>query len=275
MFRAIARFFKSIGYLLTGKVDNQTRNLNRDANVIRAKFDEIGNGQRQSVRDYTSAIATIISQQEKKKQRLHKLSEEQVQIERRKSGAIALAKKTAADLKKSGKTSEEIKQDPTYTRCLAGFQDLSSSFEKVVSEISELENDIQRYQEQINNHKVNLTRLKNRIEKTKKEAADTVADVISAQEERKMNEVLAGISVDGTARELEEMREMRNQVKAEARVTSELAGTDVQNQMAEFDSFALESTASDEFADLIGLEDDSVSETPVNDTESRESDGTL
>ena len=41
MFGAIARWFKAIGYLLTGRIDSARRTIDSDPHVMRAKYDQI------------------------------------------------------------------------------------------------------------------------------------------------------------------------------------------------------------------------------------------
>jgi len=49
------------------------------------------------------------------------------------------------------------------------------------------------------------------------------------------------------------MRNLRQEVKAEARISSELAGTDTRLQEAEFLEYARSTSGSDEFEALVGL----------------------
>ena len=65
--------------------------------------------------------------------------------------------------------------------------------------------------------------------------------------------MLSGISTDGSSEELQRLRQMRQELKAEARISKELAGTDTKAQEAEFLEYARKSTASSEFDSLIGL----------------------
>ena len=56
----------------------------------------------------------------------------------------------------------------------------------------------------------------------------------TAEEEKEIADTISGIAQDGTAKELQQMRELRQQIKAEARISRELAGTDTRAQEAEF-----------------------------------------
>jgi hypothetical protein len=81
-----------------------------------------------------------------------------------------------------------------------------------------------------------------------------VADIITAKQERDLADTLAGIAKDGSAEELQRLRQMRQELRAEARISKEMAGTDVRAQEAEFLDYARRSTVSTEFDALLGLE---------------------
>ena len=65
--------------------------------------------------------------------------------------------------------------------------------------------------------------------------------------------MISGISNDRTSEELQELRDIRDQAKATARVSREMAGTDVARSEAEFLDYATKSAADTEFDALIGL----------------------
>jgi len=255
MFKAIGRFFRAIGYLLTGKVDKQTDKLQRDPTVIKAQFARIVQEKKASIQEYMSAVAQLVAQEEKKTQMVKRLSEELKRLRNLQAGAGGKAKERAVELKTKGVPVEQIKSDAAILQAKAAFADFGSTIEEKEARIAELEGDIAGYTDRIKNHKVQLQSLQRDIDKIKDEAADTVADMITATEEKQLNDVLAGISEDGTGAELEKMRELRNQAKAEAKVASELAGTDSKRLEAEYEAFAAANVANEEFDDLLGLDE--------------------
>ena len=95
------------------------------------------------------------------------------------------------------------------------------------------------------------------MDKLKAEQAETVADIITAKEEREISDMISGIAEDGMAEELQRMRDLRQQVKANARISKELAGTDTKTQEAEFLEYARHSANTSEFDALIGLAEES------------------
>lgn len=254
MLRAIGRFFRAVLYLFTGKVDKQTEKLQKDPTVIKATFAEIIREKKASIQQYMSAVAQLVSQQEKKSQMIKRLSDEVNRLRNLQAGAGGKAKERAADLRAQGLPAEKIKTDAQILQAKAAYADFGSTLEEKEARIAELEADVTSYADRIKNHQVQLQSLQRDIDKIKDEAADTVADMITATEEKQLNDVLAGISEDGTGAELERMRELRNQAKAEARVASELAGTDSKRLEAEYEAHAAAHQANSEFDELLGLD---------------------
>ena len=253
MFKAVTRWFKAIGYILTGQIDAARRVIDTNPHVIKAKYDEIVRDKISRIHQYKQAVAGLIAQEEKKIAKIKNLTEEVTNLERLKAGALAKAKQTVQQLKNSGKSEEDIHANEDYKRCLIAFKDFSSTLAEKQERITEMEQDVGEYRKTISDHKVQLQQLLREVDKVKSEAADTVADVITAKQENELAETLAGIAQDGTAEELQNLRDMRQELRAEAKITKELAGTDTKAQEAEFLEFARQNQSTSEFDALIGL----------------------
>lgn len=253
MFRALGRWIKAVMYLLTGQIDAARRTLDTNPHVMRAKYDEIVREKTNRIQQYKQAVAGLIAQQENKLAKVKVLTEEVGKLERLKAGALAKAKQQVKVLQGRGVAKDAIQQDEDYKKCLSAYNDFTSTLQEKQDRIAELEGDIEQYGNSIKDHKVQLQQLARDIDKIKAEAVDAVADVITARQERELSDALAGIAEDGTAKELERMRQLRREVKAEARISKELAGTDTKAQEAAFLDYARQSVASDEFDQLVGL----------------------
>jgi len=68
MFKAIGRWIKAVGYLLTGQIDSARRVLDTNPHVIRAKYDAIVEEKIARIHQYKQAVAGLIAQEEKKTQ---------------------------------------------------------------------------------------------------------------------------------------------------------------------------------------------------------------
>jgi phage shock protein A len=253
MFSAIGRWIKSIILLLTGRVDSSRRGLDLNPHVVRARYDQIVREKTDRIQQYKQAVAGLISQQVMKMSKVKTISEEVERLERLRTGALAKAKQTVAKLQGEGKTMDEIKVNEDYMRCLAAYNDFSSTLEEKKKRIVELEEDLAGYSKNIKEHKVQLEALLREIDKLKAETAEAVTDIITAKDERDIADTLAGIAQDGTAEELQRLRQMREEAKAGARISKELAGIDTRSREAEFLEYAQKSASSTEFDTLIGL----------------------
>ncbi len=250
---AIWRYVKSFLYLITGQIDKSRRALDSNPNVMKAKFDDIIKSKVDQIHTYKQAVATLIAQQEKKMAKVKALTQDVRKLENLKAGALAMAKQTVAKLQGEGKTKEEVHADPEYKKCLTAYNDFAATLIEKQDHIKDLEGDIGEYDASIGNHKINLQQLQRDIEKLKSEAADAVADVITSKEERDLADMLNGISKDGMGKELEDMRNLRHEMRAEARVSREMAGTESKVQEAKFLEYARSNTGTDVFDSLLGM----------------------
>ena len=253
MFGALVRWFKAVGYLLTGQIDSARRVIDTNPHVVRAKYDQIVRDKVSQIHIYKQAVASLIAQQENKIAIVKRLTEDVQQLERLRSGALAKAKQTVEQLQKAGKTKEDVHSSEDYKKCLAAYNDFSSTLAEKQSRITEAEGDIESYRKNIADHKVQLQQLLRDVEKVRAEASDAVADIITAKQEKDIADTLSGIAKDGSAEELQRLRQLRQEVRAEARISKEMAGTDTKAQEAEFLEYARKSAASSEFDALLGL----------------------
>ncbi|MEM9417635.1 MAG: hypothetical protein AAGA25_01100 [Planctomycetota bacterium] len=249
---------------MTGRIDRARKELSKNPHVVQATYDRIVREKKDRIQQYKDAVARMIAQQEKKAARIKQLTEDVTKLEQLKEGAAAKARILVKDLQGQGLSMEQIKQHPEYTKCMTAFNDFTSTEEEKSSHITELEGDVTELGTTIEGHKVQLQQLLREIDKLKEEANEAVADMITSKEEEEIADMISGISEDRTSQELTEMRELRQEQKAQARIAREMAGTDTMRQEAEFLEYARTSGSTDEFDKLIGLADetDTKSATP-------------
>ncbi|MEZ6119505.1 MAG: hypothetical protein R3C28_23460 [Pirellulaceae bacterium] len=250
MFRAIGKYFRALGYLLTGRIDSARQALSQNPAVVQATYDRVIQEKTKRIHEYKNAVGAMIAQEEKKKTTLKRLTEEIAKLKKLRDGAAAMAKKV---VEKHNGNIEAVKADPEYVKCQAAFKDFSSTLAEKEAHCHELEEDITEFETNIAGHKTQLQSLLRDIEKIRQEKHETVAEMLTAKEEKEIADMLSGISKDRTNEELQEMRELRDQAKATARVSREMAGVDSQRMEAEFLDFATKNEADSEFDALIGL----------------------
>ncbi|MDE0401401.1 MAG: hypothetical protein OYL97_17330 [Candidatus Poribacteria bacterium] len=251
MANGFTRFFKAIWYTLTGRAHESADRMMENPEAVRGAYEDIINDKKGNIQRYKQAIGQLIALVEQKRSAVKNLTDEVERLEELKSGAIAKAQQTAAELQGEGLTQEEIKQHGEYTRCVNAYQDFNSNLQEKTGNITELENEIEGAQADIESHKLQITNLHRDLDKIKSEQSEAVADLITAREQEEIADMLSGISMDGTSAELTRMREIREKAKARSKVAQELAGTDSKSEEEEFLTAARASATSDEFDTLI------------------------
>ena len=251
MANGFTRFFKAIWYTLTGRAHEQADRLMENPEAVRGAYEDIIRDKQGNIQRYKEAIGQLIALVEQKKTSLKGLTDDIEKLEKMKAGAIAKAKTTAAELQNAGTPDEEIKQHPDYVRCVSSYNDFHSTLDEKNARIVELEQDIERAQGDIESHKLQITGLHRDLDKIKTEQSEAVADLITANEQENIADMLSGISTDGTSAELSRMREIRERAKGRSKVAQELAGTDSRAEEEEFLAAANTTSATDEFDSLI------------------------
>ena len=251
MANGFTRFFKAIWYTLTGRAHESADRMMENPEAVRGAYEDIINDKKGNIQSYKQAIGQLIALVEQKKTAVKNLTDEVDRLEELKAGAIAKAQQTAAQLQGDGLSQEEIKVHAEYTRCVTAYQDFNSNLVEKSGRITELENEIEGAQADIESHKLQITNLHRDLDKIKSEQSEAVADLITAREQEEISDMLSGISMDGTSAELTRMREIREKAKARSKVAQELAGTDSKSEEEEFLTAARSSATSDEFDALI------------------------
>ena len=251
MANGFTRFFKAIWYTLTGKAHESADRMMENPEAVRGAYEDIINDKKGNIQRYKAAIGQLIALVEQKRSTVKSLTDEVERLEELKSGAIAKAQQAAAQLQGEGLSQEEIKVHGEYTRCVTAYQDFNSNLTEKTGRITELENEIEGAQSDIESHKLQITSLHRDLDKIKSEQSEAVADLITAREQEEIADMLSGISMDGTSAELTRMREIREKAKARSVVAQELAGTDSKSEEEEFLTAARSSATNDEFDSLI------------------------
>jgi len=224
MFRAIARCLRAVGYLLIGRIDAAPAATTTSPDPVGAAFDRILEEKKRRIQQYKDAMAGMIVQNERKEAELKRQSEEVARLETLRAAAAALARKV---VDRHGGNIEAVKNDPDYLKSRTAYSDFSSTLHEMGARIAALEEDVKGLHNTLQGHKVQLQLLLSDLEQIGQEKHETLADLITACEERELADLLAGISEHRIAKDLEKMRDLRDNARARSRVLRDLAGLDV------------------------------------------------
>lgn len=241
------QFIKTVFYYVSGAFLFSSEKMGRNANVMRAEYESVIRDKQTKAQQISNAVSGVEAQRIKTMDELEKVTKEVEELEEDRQGAIALAKK------KAGKIGpEKAATDTEILKWMSLYNDATSTLEEKKSRIAELEERAEQLQKAVSSHVVSLTAIKNEIEKLAAEKNEAIADVVTASEIANINNTVAGISADGSAAQLESLRNRRRQAKADVSISGLIAGTDTSTNRAELRKAARDSKGAEAFLDLIG-----------------------
>lgn len=254
MFRAISRYVRAFFALITGGLDSMRQTLNENKHVISATYDEIIEDQRKRVVSMSDAIGGMIQSEQRKVNKIEELSKRMGENEELRDGAVAMIEELKKDYDLNTEEGiEALKSSSEYIEASTAYESLTKDIDDDQSTITELEEALAEDRVQLSNYKSQLGTMKDQIDKIKSEKHETIAQVEASKQEREVNDLINNISRDTSSDRLREMRETRDRVKSQAKVSRELAGTETNSRREKFKNFARKRKSASEFDKLLGL----------------------
>ncbi|APJ02856.1 PspA/IM30 family protein [Silvanigrella aquatica] len=208
-FDSLGRFFSSVFGLAEGKTQRATdKMVTSSPDAIRSQFRKTKEDWSKDYQEMREAVAELIRIREMKSEEVKKISRESEELQQKMAGAIELYKKTPDE------------------RYKAAYTQLADKAEKNEQRVKELEAEIDEQHQGIERYKVRLLELQTQIDSLNKEEAETVADIVSSQKIKELNDRLSGLSVDSSSKNLEAIRNARQKSKAVAKLSTELTGVE-------------------------------------------------
>lgn len=202
MVNNVTHFFKAIWYKLTGHAHDQIDGFMENPKTVRNAYEVIIRYKRGNIQRYKLAIGIQLGLIREKENSLESLTANVNELEKMKSAAIAKMKTIAAKLQKAGTPDEEIEQHPDYVRCVTASNNFDATLEKKNAYIAKLKKEIERAQEDIESHKLQLTTLHRDLDNIAMELSEVIADYSSKRKQKEIADMLSGIGIDDTPAEL-------------------------------------------------------------------------
>lgn len=206
---SLGRFLKSALGLAQGKTERMTDQMvSANADTIRSQFRKTREDWNRDYQEMRNAIAELINIREMKIEEARKLSKECEELQQKMNGAIELYKKNPDERYKSA------------------YGQLAQKCEENEQRVQALESEVDEQQKAIEKYKMRLRDLQTQIDSLNKEESETVADIVSSQKIKELNDRLSGVSLDTSSKNLEVIRAARQKSKAVAKLSSELTNTE-------------------------------------------------
>ncbi|RKU14614.1 hypothetical protein C6503_14875 [Candidatus Poribacteria bacterium] len=204
MANSITRFFTAIWYKLTGRTHDQIDRFMENPKTVRNAYEVIIRYKRGNIQRYKQAIGMLLGLVREKENSLAHLAANITELKKMKVAAIAKTKTIAAELQKAEIPAEEIEQHPDYVRCVTASNDFDATLEKKNARVVKLKREIERAQEDIESHKLQLTILHRDLDNMATELSEVVADYSTERMQEEVVDMLSDIGIDSTSAELTE-----------------------------------------------------------------------
>lgn len=205
-FQSISRFFTSFFGLAQGKTERMTdKMVSANADTIRAQFRKTKEDWTRDYQEMRNAIAELIAVRDQKKFDVQKLQIENDEISQKMQGAVALYQQHPDE-----------KYKEAYARLADRREDNENRVQALQKQITEQSQGIDVY-------KKRLIELQQQIDSLTKEEAETVADIVSSQKIKELNDRFQGVSTEGVSKNLQAVREVRQKLNTVAKISTEMS----------------------------------------------------
>jgi chromosome segregation ATPase len=258
------RLLRALWNKIMGVFGGVAESIEEDPDVIAATYDASIKQSKNRVAATRSVIAKLMSIQEKRRAALNNLTASIDKLNKIKAGATAEAKSVVQRMQAQGATPDQIKANSDIIAARAAVANAESQIAKKLTESSQKEEEIRSLEAKLNGLKADLQSMEKNASNLSQEKESAIADVITAKEMAKVNDLISGVSQEATDVALERAREATMNVVNKAKLASEMAGLDANRQDDKYIYAAEQAQSDSEFDALIGLETKVSSETPLD-----------
>lgn len=179
MVRSVSAFFKSFTRKFKGKTKVPKLRGEIDTEMLRFAYEVLIQHKKESIQHYKLATAKLIALVENRKHSLPNITDAINNLENSLKKVKNKTDTLTVELQQSGKSQEEIEQDPDYIRFQSNYVAILSNLDEKNARLSKLQQDIRKVEDKIESFKHQITQLHREINKLQEEQSDTIHDHLS------------------------------------------------------------------------------------------------
>jgi chromosome segregation ATPase len=233
MFRSIVRFITTLGGLLSTKIDEETDSIATTPSGISSAYRSARNSWTRQYQEVRDAVSQLMMVMEQKSADIKRIEKEQQELEIKKRGAV----------EKFRQTREEKYQTL--------FQDMHNKLGENDQRLLTLNAEVKDLQGQVANYKKRLLEMDAQIKDLDRKEAEAIADIVSSKQIVELNDRMANLGTSLQDENLQAIERTRQRLKARAKLSDELAGTDRSALEAEVMAAGMTDNAMDEFNKML------------------------
>ena len=256
IFRSLYRYIVTLGGLIEGDISGRTDDLVSTPSGIKATFQKTREEWTKQYAEVREAVAQLMMVLNQKHKRIEELSREAEQVKTKLKGAVAQFKAT---------------NDAAYQKA---FTDLFNRDKAIAAEQEKLSDEVVELRNKVEVYKAKLKEMQARISDLQKQESEAIADIVSSTQIVKLNDRLNSVSTELDDQNLRAIRQRREMLMSQAKLSGELAGPELErNVEEELLAAGMKSEAADVFAAMLAEEtkqDPETAEAEAQDTRQRD-----
>lgn len=252
MIKAIVKLFKTIGYALSGRINQISEIWGEDPHVIGEKYNRIIDEKKARYKTITRAVSRLMTSLDKKERQLSEYRDQAENKEKILKGAKIAGQRLSRELKSEGIDIEAIKNNEKIKDYAARSADARSSLTLLEGDIKNTGNEIEEDAQELVRFERDIKQMQRDFSSLLQERDRAMARVSSARERKELYQMKTGISDDQTSELLREVRDSVSNVENLTKLAAKTTG--YESKQDEEDLIALAQTGGDEdFFSEIGL----------------------
>ncbi len=249
----IGRFFTALGSILSLGFLRRAERIERNPEVVGMEYDDIIKEKKTAAVGIKNAVGALIAQQETSNATVERIKDEiEILVEER-DGALALAQERMKELRAGGMADADAINDGEVQQYQAAYADAASTIAEKEKRIIDLVGQVESLQGTIDQYTVQAQQLAREVERLGAEKQETQASMLANKELNSINEMLAGIALDGTGERLQRVRQIRAETEGRAKAAARIAGTEQKVQSAKLRAAAKLKVANKDFLAGLGI----------------------
>lgn len=238
IFRAVFRYLRFWNWQVAlGIQEAADATWTRSPQAMGQAFDIAHDQQVEAYREMQTAVAELDTILEAKRIELEKLNKREEEVLKRRTGAMNLFKQAERD----GKNEDAKKHQTSW----AAF---NTEIQQIDARQAELEADIAGRKTQVDQYYARLTAWQREIEKLPAAKQTAIADAIAATQQISLDQRLNGLRTSFERGPIDAVTKHVESLKAQARVSSRVSGTDSALQDQQYEAAGVGVTNDDAFA---------------------------
>lgn len=227
--KSVFRFIVTLGGLLSSQVDEGTDALTSTPAGIKSAYRMTRDKWKKQYHDVRDAVSQLFLVMEQKRQETAKLEKEAAELEVMKKGAIEKFKST-----------REEKYQQAFQAAHTRSGEVQARLGQLTTEVADIERQVERY-------KLKLTEMQRSIQDLDKQEAEAIADIVSSKQIVDLNDRMSNLSTTLHDENLQAIEKTRQKMKAKAKLSDELVGSDTSQIESEIMAAGMSGDAMDEF----------------------------